>query len=263
MNEQLRRWILITGAAAGAVGLMNSWQIYELWQMSGSNGYGGGPQSNRWTLMGEGLLWPLGETLAVPLLLALTLLISRFLLRGRFRVVVGGLLLALAALGTSWFTFHGAIESYSGLVFGAVNLANTTALGLAAGCWILRDRTPRPERDRISPEILGVWDTPGGVLEFESDGVFTLTSAHGRGGSEGSITAGLWEPLPGTRPRIVLKVDADTALGHGWQATVLDLDTHPYGAVLRAGAAQYRRREAEAVLEHSTGYIGAVEVLEG
>ncbi|MFC1409318.1 hypothetical protein ACEZCY_10495 [Streptacidiphilus sp. N1-12] len=260
MNRQVKRWIQAAGAVAGTLVLTSFWTLYQDWQITRLFSGSGRSGPSLWEGLAESLLWPAIQAAVILGLLVLTLLISRLLLRGRFRIIVAGLLLSLAVFLGNWFYFDGAIEGSTALIFGFFDLANRTALAMAAGGWILRDRAPKPERDGISAEILGDWDAPGGVIAFASDGVFTLA----RAGEP--TTAGLWEPLPGTRPQIVLRVDADTELGHGWQATVMDLESNPYGAVLRAGAAEYRRRDPEVVLERSpeyAGYIGAVEILEG
>lgn len=185
--------------------------------------------------------------------------ISRRLLHGRHQVPVGLVVFLGSAAAYEYLDFAGPGVGLDGWIIGWQEITVQLALPFAAGAWMLRTRL-RPERDLVSPELLGSWDAPGGTLDFQSDGLFTLSMVGG------STTAGMWEPLAGPRPRVVLKVDADTQLGHGWQATVLDLESGPYGAVLHGSAAQYRRREAETVLERAAeyaGYVGAVEVLEG
>jgi hypothetical protein len=196
--------------------------------------------------------------------LALTLLISRRLLHGRHAVPVGALVLFALSWWDLRLTDIVATEGMLSLVTGWADIVKDTALPLAAAGWLLRDRSARPAMDRVTSELLGSWEAGAGTLHFEPDGIFTLTRAGA------ATTAGLWEPGVGVRPQVVLKVDASTDLGHGWQATVLDLAVGPHGAVLRAtggevgsaAAVEYRRHEAEAALEISPSYIGTLELLE-
>ncbi len=233
--------------------LVNANLIYVMWrqgsQRDGSQVELGSPTMDfvvRWVL----------EAVAYFLIYIVADQVGRRVLRGRFTMAVGLVLFLVSGGFYEYYSFGGAGVGLDGLIFGWGELCSALAVPFAAGAWMLRSRRPEPVRDLISPEVLGNWDAPRGILAFESDGVFTLASA------DGTSTAGLWEPLPGVRARVVLKVDADTELGHGWQATVLDLEAGPHGAVLHAGAVEYRRREAEAVLERSHGYVGTVEILE-
>ncbi|MFC1415276.1 hypothetical protein [Streptacidiphilus cavernicola] len=249
MNQQVKRWArAITAMVAGLVAV--NAPVFYLWGTT-QNGGLAGP-----TPLG-GLLRDWGAQALVILLIYLVAdQISRRLLRDRYSLAIGAVLF-LAVGGTyEWVAFGGPGVEFGGFAYGWSALADTLALPFALGAWMLWLRTPKPAPDPFAAEVTGAWESADGVLECGSDGVFTLTRAGA------STIAGLWESLPGERPQIVLKVVAPTDLGHGWQATVLDLEVSPHGAVLR-GAADYRRREAEAALEQSTGYIGAVEIIEG
>lgn len=255
MKQQVTRWALALAAILGTYAFLNGFLVYQRWAAFGelSNGM-------LTDMLVQSLMVIAVQAAAIFVLLALTAVISRFALRGRFRIVLGLLLLVLAVATLNWYAYHGEIEGGYALTYGFFGIFDGSALAMVAGGWMVRTRPPKPPRDLVSPEIIGSWDSSGGVLEFGADGVFTLAPVGG------TTTAGLWEPLPGIRPRVVLKVDADTALGHGWQATVLDLELSPHGAALRGSAAAYHRREAEAVLERAveySGHIGVVEVLEG
>lgn len=249
MNQQVKRWARAIAAMLAVLAGVNASTLYLWWSTRL-----GGPL-DRLQIEEYARHWGAQAVVAV-LIYLVSDQISRRLLQGRFAFAIGCVLFVVVGGAYEWSSFDGPGVAFGGFTFGWSELVDTMALPFAVGAWALWLRVPKPAPDPFGSEIVGSWDTVGGVLECGADGVFTLTLAGG------TTTAGLWESLPGERPQIVLKVVAPTDLGHGWQATVLDLETGPYGAVLR-GAADYRRREAETVLEQTGGYVGAVEILEG
>jgi hypothetical protein len=251
MNRQVKRWAKAAAAMTAGLLAVNAATLGNWWYQSRNPMPGLSPQS-LWDVAHD---W-VGQALVCLLIYVLAEQAGRRLLRGRFAFTVATVIFLVAAGVYEWRGFAGVGVGYLSFLFGWQQIVDGLALPFAAGAWVLWSRAPKPDRDTVSSEIPGVWDAPNGVLTFDPDGIFTLALA------DGSTTAGLWERLPGELPQIVLKVVSVTQLGYGWQATVLGLDAGPHGAVLR-GTTEYRRREAETVLERSSGYIGAVEVLEG
>ncbi|QMU79479.1 hypothetical protein GXW83_31020 [Streptacidiphilus sp. PB12-B1b] len=259
MATQARRWTRAAGAVGAAALVMNAVSLFEVWQVVSMPG-------NSITITGvfdSGLLRRqlaqlVGETLVILLLLALARLVSRRLLHGRFAIAVGAVLLVAAALTDDWFTFHGGMEGVTAIVYGTNGLLAQAALPMAAGAWTLRSRTPELVPVADTTPFEGVWEGPAGVLSLEPEGLFTLH----RGGGE--AVEGSWEPETGLPPQLLLRVDAPTALGHGWQTTVLDIEHRPDGAeVLRlADGIAFARRPAELVVEQAGGYQGGLELLE-
>jgi hypothetical protein len=250
MNQQVKRWARAAAAMTAGLLAVNAPLLDSWWQSFRQPG----------ALLIEEPIWDsarswLGQALAIMVIYVLADQIGRRLLRGRYVFTIATGLFLIAGGIYEWRCFGGIGLGPTAFFFGWQQLVDGLAVPFIAGAWMLWPRVPKPVRDAVSAQIPGVWDSPDGVLVCESDGVFTLAVPGG------STTAGLWERLPGDRPQIVLKIVSLTELGHGWQATVLDLDASHHGAVLR-GAAEYRRREAETMLERSTGYVGTVEVLE-
>ena len=249
MKQQVKRWA--EAAAATSVGLLvMSGPTLYLWWLATRSG----------VVVNDGSVWDVvlprfGQGLVILVIYVAADQVGRRLLGGRYVFTLATGLFLVAAGIYQWRTFGIFGLGIGDYLFGWQQLVGELSIPFVAGAWMLWSRAPKPVRDTVSAQIPGVWDSPDSVLVCETDGVFTLAM------SDGSTAAGLWEPLPGDRPQIVLKIVSLTELGHGWQATVLDLDAGYHGAVLR-GAAEYRRREAEAVLERSTGYVGTVEVLE-
>lgn len=258
MNQQVKRWIQALGAVFGVLLLLGADEVYASGVLSQTNGGPDGSQPVLWD-MAPGLLLRIAvETVVVLALLALARLVSRRLLHGRFAIAVAVLLLLLASYLDVWYQFGGNSSlGGPGLAWGLTNDLDIAAVPMIAGAWVLWGRRAKPKAELVAAAVPGVWDGGGSVLRFEPDGVFTLT----RGGLVS--VAGLWEPGPDAQPRVVLKVDSSTDLGHGWQATLLDLELRGHTAQLHSGAGvSYLRREPELVLEDTGGYLGAVEVLE-
>lgn len=254
MNQQVRRWAQAAAAVLVTVAAVNAPTLLMFSDLTRER-----------SATALDLLWnPITWTIAVEaagclVVLALTVLISRRLLHGRYSFATAALLLVAISCVYLWFAYDVSTEGPLAVVYGETELLKELALPLAAGGWLLRNRSGQPVVDGVSPEIPGRWNARGGTLQFEPDGIFTLT----RPGQD--TVAGLWEPGTGARPQLVLRVDADSDLGHGWQATVLDLEAGPHGAVLRSGggANEYRREEAEVELAVSHGFVGSLELLEG
>ncbi|TDU04679.1 hypothetical protein EDD99_3154 [Streptomyces sp. 846.5] len=258
MNQQVKRWIQALGAVFGVLLLLSAGDLYASGVLSQlTDGSDGSSRSALWNLALDQSLRSALETVAVLALLALTRLVSGRLLHGRFAIAVAVLLLLLASYIDVWFEFRAATLGGPGLAWGLINDVDIAAVPMIAGAWVLWGRRAKPKTDLIAAAVPGVWDGGGSVLRFEPDGVFTLT----RGGL--ASVAGLWEPGPDAQPQIVLKVDSSTDLGHGWQATLLDLELRGHTARLHSGmGVSYLRREPELVLADNAGYFGAVEVLE-
>ena len=251
------RWAKAAGAIAGCQLGTSFLLLWGAWAMAGDPGNADGRRVFWDNLRAEALTDAIQFVVDLAILV-LAVFISRRLLRDRFALPIGVGLFLVAAAITSWFSFDGAQQGALALIFGWLQTVQGSAIPMVAGAWMLRTRIPGTLPEAISAEMPGAWDTPGGTLRFDPDGVFTLSR-----GTE--TTAGLWEVLPGRRPQIVLKVDASTALGHGWQATVMDLELRSDGsALLHAdGATAYTRRQPELLVQQMGGYLGTLELLEG
>jgi hypothetical protein len=258
MATQVRRWLRAAGAVAAAVLVTNVVSMVEVWQsVEASSGslqisFDGG-------LVRQQLAQLVGETLGILLLLALARLASRWLFHGRFAIAVGAVLLAGAALADDWVTFHGGMEGVAEVVYGTNGLLAMASLPMAAGAWTLRSRSPVPLPAADTSPFEGAWESPAGVLTLAPEGLFTLHQG------AGEPVEGGWELEPSTPPRLLLRVDAPTALGYGWQTTVLDIDYRTDGTQLLRiadGIAFARRPAEELVVELAGGYQGQLELLE-
>ncbi len=257
MNQQAKRWIQALGAVAGILALLNFEVLYVSGVFSRSPVNTDGSTGTDWALLLNQLLHAAVELVVIMALLALTRTVSRRLLRGRFPVLLGALLLLLASYVDVRFEFQGGTLGGLGMVWGMTSGIELAAIPMVAGAWVLWGRRPGPTADLVAAAVPGVWDGGGSVLRIEPDGVFTLT----RGGAVS--VAGLWESGRDAQPQLVLKVDSATDLGHGWQATPLELELTGHTARLHSGTGMsFLRREPELVLEEAGGYLGAVEVLE-
>jgi hypothetical protein len=257
MDRQAKRWIQALGAVFGVLLLLGAANLYMVGAFSQPLYGADGSRQAIWNVVLDQALHTVGETVVVLAVLALTRLVSSRLLRGRFAIPLAVLLLLLCSYIDVWAEYQAPSLGGPGVTFGLLGDLQGAAVPVVAGAWVLWGRRVRPKTDLVAAAVPGVWDGGGSVLRFEPDGVFTLT----RVGL--ASVAGLWEPGSGAQPQVVLKVDSSTDLGHGWQATLLDLELRGHTARLHSGAGvSYLRRERELVLEDSGGYLGAVEVLE-
>ncbi|MFC1405935.1 MULTISPECIES: hypothetical protein [Streptacidiphilus] len=258
MDRRAKRWIQALGAVLGVQLLLGAENLYASGAFSQpAFSPDGSSQVVLWNLVADQAVRTAVETVVLLGLLALARLVSRWLLHGRFATAVTALLLLLGSYIDVFVEFKGMALGGPALVWGLTNDLQSAAVPVIAGAWVLWGRRPEPRTGLVAAAVPGVWDGGGSVLQFEPDGVFTVTS-----GGLVSV-AGLWEPGPDGRSQVVLKVDSPTDLGHGWQATLLDLELTGHAARLHSGAAvSYLRREPELVLQETGGYIGAVEVLE-
>ena len=258
MDQQSKRWIQALGAVLGVFLFLGAERIY-----TGGILNAAGSELVAWNLVLDQLLRILVETVVVLALLALARLVSDRLLHGRCAIAVGVLLLLLAGYVDTWFETQNMYLGVQGFLWNLTNQTNDAAFPMIAGAWVLWGRRARPRTDLVTAAMPGVWDGGDSVLRFEPDGVFTLTRGGVSAESGLSGVAGLWEPGPDAQSEVVLKVDSSTDLGHGWQATRLDLELTGHTARLYCGSGMsYLRREPELVLEATGGYTGAVEVLE-
>ena len=258
MNQQAKRWIQALGAVLGVLSLLGAENLYATGAFSQpAFSLDGSSLVTLSNLVVDQALRVSVETVVLLAVLALARLVSRRLLHGRFAVVVAVVLLVLGSYIDIWAEFRGMSLGGPALAWGMTGDLEGAAVPVIAGAWVLWGRRAEPRTDLVTTAVPGVWDGGDSVLRFEPDGVFTLT----RGGTVS--VAGLWEPGYDAQSQVVLKVDSSTDLGHGWQATLLDLELTGHTARLHSGTGvSYQRREPELVLEDTGGYIGAVEVLE-
>ena len=258
MDLQAKRWTQALGAVFGVLLLLGAENLYASGAFSQPAFSPDG--SSEVVLRGlvvDQVLRVVVETVVLMALLALARLVSRRLLHGRFVIVSAVLLLLLASYLDVYLEYAGTSLGGPALAWGLTGDLEGAAVPVIAGAWVLWGRRAQPKTGLLAAVVPGVWDGGDSVLQFEPDGVFTLT----RGGLVS--VAGLWEPGFDAQPQVVLKVDSSTDLGHGWQATLLDLELTGHQARLHSGSGVcYQRREPELVLEETAGYLGAVEVLE-
>ena len=243
MDTQLIRWLRATGAVLAGMAVVTAVPLWADWR--------GGTAH----LLG----WAVGDSLGCLAVLALAVLISDRFLGGRRRLVIGAALTVAGLFATEWIAFSGPEEGTMGLLFGVYDLGTTIILPLVAGAWTLRSAAPEPVRSADPLPFEGVWESVQGVLILESDDVFTLTRAGGE------TVAGVWELDADGPATIGLRVVAPTALGQGWQTTLLDVESGPDGRpLLRLDQdTAYTRRSEATEVEYAGGYTGQLEVLEG
>jgi len=256
MNAQLKRWSRATAVVLGGIALVSSLPVWSAWRVVGAFGLDGSRAD--WGPLLTQLLWAGGEFLGCLLILVLATQIGDRLLGGRRRLVIGVALTLLAVVATEWFAFDGSASGLDELSYGIYSLVLTLSIPLAAGAWMLRSdtRTADPVADPLPFE--GVWESARGVLSLEPEAAFTLLRAGGE------AVAGVWQPENGELPVLTLKVAAPTALGQGWQTTLLEVEYGPDGRMLLRvdeGIAFTRRPETTEV-EYAGGYVGQLEILE-
>ena len=266
MKAQVRRWLAAAGMVAAALLVVNIPGMIVIWGSSesmGDNGtsisFGSGSPELSQTLS---LLGTLGIDFAVCLVtLALSVLVSRRLLGGRRPVLLGVLLACAAGLLLEWFSYDGSVLGMIGLAFGAEQVLYTIGMPMIAGAWMLRPRHPVVAQQPVADGFTGVWESSGGVLELQPEGLFTLVRAGG-GAVDGDWTVRT-EPRSGLT-EVSLSVGAPTVLGPGRQVADLLLDSAEDGAMLLVTGDDmvYTRRSEELAVESAVGFVGRLEVLE-